>query len=419
MKGSGKGSGKGFMALQVPVSEVVFTPEQEEAVRQELANILHHSCFKSSDRCSKLLRYVVEFALSKQDHHLKERTIGHDVFGRSIAYETSSDPVVRNAASELRRRLAQYHHEAAQSGNVSIELVPGSYIPEFRFAAPQMAKAVATPVVASATDTKELRSSGVASPTIVFSKRHLFWGVCATLIALCIVTAGVLFSRRATANASANDRLKDPFWMPILMSSTDTLISVADDKPPAQVLPSDTKSSLPFVDAKTYTSIAGLFTQSGKGFDVRPASETDFAALRDRPVILLGGFRNPWMKRLGANARYRVDRDDNQVWVEDSAHAGLRVWQTDWRRGIDHSSNETYSMISRVKDSTTGGIVVTVYGLGTLGAEAASEFLSKRVYTEQLPKQLSDPNVNIQIVLKSPVVDGTTGAPTVIATYLW
>src|SRR5215831_19522227 len=112
------------MATQLPVYEVTLSPAQEEAVRRELANILQHGCFKASDRCSKLLRYLVEVGLSGQEHRLKERTIGHEVFGRSPSYETSSDPVVRNAASELRRRLLQYHHETAAKSPVSINLFP-------------------------------------------------------------------------------------------------------------------------------------------------------------------------------------------------------------------------------------------------------------------------------------------------------
>ena len=91
------------MATQVAVSELELTVQQQKEVRKELAAILAHPSFRSSDRCSRLLRYVVESALTTHQHRLKERTIGHEVFGRPLSYETSSDPVVRNAASEMRR----------------------------------------------------------------------------------------------------------------------------------------------------------------------------------------------------------------------------------------------------------------------------------------------------------------------------
>jgi hypothetical protein len=49
-----------------------------------------------------------------------ERQIGHEVFGREISYDTAADPVVRNAASETRKRLKQYDAERGSAEPVHI-----------------------------------------------------------------------------------------------------------------------------------------------------------------------------------------------------------------------------------------------------------------------------------------------------------
>ena len=91
--------------------ECQFDPVTESVVREEIAQILDHQSFRQSERCSKLLRYLVEISLVPDAVPLKERAIGHEVFGRPISYDTYSDPVVRNAASEIRKRLRQYQYE--------------------------------------------------------------------------------------------------------------------------------------------------------------------------------------------------------------------------------------------------------------------------------------------------------------------
>ena len=66
----------------------------------------------------------------------KERRIGHEVFGREVGYDTAADPVVRNAASETRKRLRQYEAESGADEQVHIQLAPGAYLLDFRFSEP-------------------------------------------------------------------------------------------------------------------------------------------------------------------------------------------------------------------------------------------------------------------------------------------
>ena len=58
---------------------------------------------------------------------IKERTIGAEVFGRAVDFETSGDSIMRVNANEVRRRFVQYYHDASQPDPVQIVLPPGTY----------------------------------------------------------------------------------------------------------------------------------------------------------------------------------------------------------------------------------------------------------------------------------------------------
>src|SRR5215831_5124202 len=106
--------------------------EDRDAILNELEKILASPAFRNSKRYSNLLKHVVERALDGRSEDLKERNIGIDVFGRAPDYDTNSDHVVRSVAREVRRGLAQYYLDEGREDEVRIELLPGSYVPQFR-----------------------------------------------------------------------------------------------------------------------------------------------------------------------------------------------------------------------------------------------------------------------------------------------
>src|SRR5205809_3050532 len=101
------------------------------AVHAQLARLLQSSRFRNSKRSQGLLRFGVQAALAGDQDSLKERCIGAAVFGREAAYDTAQDPIVRNAAIEVRKRLAQYYLEPEHAAELRIELPSGSYSPSF------------------------------------------------------------------------------------------------------------------------------------------------------------------------------------------------------------------------------------------------------------------------------------------------
>src|SRR5258708_5453476 len=108
-----------------------FSLQEAEEIRAQLERVLNSQQFRSSRRCQILLRHVTEQTLAGDTVALKERTLGINVFGRPADYDTSQDPVVRATAAEIRKKLAQYYQEPAHEAETRIELVSGSYIPEF------------------------------------------------------------------------------------------------------------------------------------------------------------------------------------------------------------------------------------------------------------------------------------------------
>jgi Tol biopolymer transport system component len=112
------------------------TAEQADSVRSALELVISSDAFAGSKQCQDLLRLMVEHALSGELDALCERRIGVEMFGRPVDYDTSNDAVVRVRATEVRKRLAQYYQQAAQTPDVRIELPPGSYVPEFQWSLP-------------------------------------------------------------------------------------------------------------------------------------------------------------------------------------------------------------------------------------------------------------------------------------------
>ena len=104
-------------------------------IHRELESIFASDAFKGGKRAQDFLELVVAHALAGRYENLRERMLGAEMFGRPVGYDTANDAVVRVKASEVRRRLAQYYRSLSVVPPVRIDLPPGSYVPQFSFAA--------------------------------------------------------------------------------------------------------------------------------------------------------------------------------------------------------------------------------------------------------------------------------------------
>ena len=114
-------------------SETVYGEEERSDVRRQLDRLLENPHFSNSRRFPSFLRFIVQEELDGRGDQLKERTLGIEVFGRDPGYDTTSDPIVRVTAAEIRKRIAQYYQDSANPDELRISLPPGSYVPHFEW----------------------------------------------------------------------------------------------------------------------------------------------------------------------------------------------------------------------------------------------------------------------------------------------
>jgi hypothetical protein len=106
-------------------------PPAEPEIRAALSAIISSRQFHGASRLSSFLKYIVEETLKGNDHYLKEYVLGTEVFGRAADYDPRIDPIVRNNAVRLRKKLEEYYAENPHTCDVIISLPKGHYIPVF------------------------------------------------------------------------------------------------------------------------------------------------------------------------------------------------------------------------------------------------------------------------------------------------
>lgn len=391
-------------------------------VRQELASILESSHFSNSKRYPALLRYVVETTLNGHSDRIKERTLGVEVFHRSADYDTNSDTVVRYTAGEVRKRLALYYHELEGSSAVQIVLPIGSYIPEFYRTA--MPSDEGVPSEAMLTGEMSVTVSppiaSVAAQAVSGNRIPLFFA--AGFATLLLVLLGLSFWYRAPKRETALDR----FWGPILserdlpaLISTGSVVFSPDRL--SGTATADKNNEYPFVSMQMVAAIArlsGLIERRGAEYQVEAAAFSTVTEMRDRPIILVGGYNNPWTLRLLSPLRFSFSTPESTASILDREHPEVR-WSRD--KSIPYSSADDYAIFGRFRDATTDSPVVFVAGLGRNGTEAAAQFVTSPHYMQILEERVGRDfgNKNIEVILKVTVVEGKTGAPSIQAMYVW
>lgn len=418
------------MQLSRPAEAQQKTSSEAEraAIREQLERILANPLFQHSKRYPTLLRHIVEHTLEGHKAELKERTLGVEVFARAPGYDTNADPIVRAAAGEIRKRIAQYYHEPGRETELRIDLAPGSYVPEF-----------GSPIPSPTPPKPVLEPLGVPTPIKLRWPRYAL-----AIFAIAAVAAG-LFLSKPWLRPTALDR----FWAPVLDPAGPVLICVgqrqyrgsspeflqqdSSDIPRPQLeqkspVDQTTVSELYYLgsqnvavpDVMTIARLAGLLDLHGKSYQIRGQSSTSFADLRSSPVILIGAFNNDWTLRLAGPLRFGFSRDGRFYWISDRTKA------YDHSRGVSYDMpylklTEDYAVITRVQDPTTERMVVIAAGLTGYGTVAAGEFLSSPAYLESLSKQSPRnwASKNMQIVIATKVINGNSGPPRIVDQYFW
>jgi hypothetical protein len=424
------------------------TRHDRETILLELQQILASPHFCNSKRYPALLKYIVEKTLAGESDLLKERTLGVEVFDRPPSYDTNADTVVRYTAGEVRKRLSLYYHELERSPAIQISLPAGSYIPEFFHlrddpedpAPANLLHAIApyeplAPIreiesisswalpdspVRSIVESESEVQPGLAREPAHQKTRRRPW-ILATAIAI-VLLAGLAWRYRATQPRTP----LDSFWQPVLRDQSAMMIciggSVFSLTHSSGVATATKDVEYPFISMQSAAATAQLSAllerNGGITTQLRSAATTPLTELREHPVILLGGYNNPWTIRLLQPLRFHFSPDNVAESIVDDSHPGTH-WQRD--ESLPYSSADDYALVARFHDATTDSWVVALAGVGRNGTEAAAQFATSPHYMQLLRDKTGADfsNRNIEVVLKVKVIDGKTGAPAILASSVW
>ena len=361
---------------------------------------------------------------------LKERSIGVNVFGREAAYDTAQDAIVRNAAVEVRKRLAQYYLEPEHRGELRIELPAGSYMPAFP-AEPEPALALPPPPLALPPVTDATR--GGRTPVLIL--------VAGVLLAAAAATFWI--TRRTPATEL------DAFWAPLFREREviqvcvgqpgrlyrfvgprrDQLDDIVQGRGNSEASISTGELSwaapnfLYMRDAFAAAKVAAWIQAKGHPYHLVSVSKTTYAQLRRNPLVAIGAFDNPWALRVTSELRFVFDHKtiDGVVYncVTDRRNPNAAEWKV--ARAVGESTSQDFAIVTRVFDPTTERTVISAAGIENYGTFAAGEFVTEPDYLGAILARAQKDwrRKNVQIVLGTKIIDGAPGPPRILAEYYW
>ena len=459
------------------------TEAERNEVRVQLEQILASPLFRNSKRYPNLLRYLVEQTLAGKEDLLKERLLGITVFHRAPDYDTNQDTVVRLTAGEIRKRIAQYFHQPENSGQLQIDLRPGSYVPVFRRPVPQSVRSEVSglpskeqvvrgrlyelvagqplPVSQNSssssgkpeTGSGESETSHQSMPqqetaaqaaaqqhfspsrstdraTRKMVRFRLWCGLMA--VASLAVSAGAFAWWYASRFSHTSQH---QLWAPILQEPGQALLVIADlsaslNHPPGT--PGNQTGELSEIlrmgemvnyrDSLAQSGIVAFLSQHNKPYTLELSTQANYPDLQRGASVLIGGLDNVWTMRLTEPLRYHfVRRGTTYAFaIEDRQHPDLGGWNVDLSQPADRDV-EDYAIVARIFDQTTGRPVLVVAGLGANGTAAAAKFLLDPARTAELNDHAPSDwqRLNMEAVLRTQILDNHPGPPHLVACTFW
>jgi hypothetical protein len=421
------------MADYEGASATVYGEREKVDILRQLDRLLDNPHFSHSKRFPSFLRFVVREELEGRGDQLKERTLGIEVFGRHAGYDTTSDPIVRVTAAEIRKRIAQYYQNAESPDELRISLLPGSYIPRFEWpGTASTAPATELPFALFPNESSHAASgqdaiAGDLPPRRGHWRFHAWWLVLVGVL-LCASIVGGWFwvdSRPTTL---------DQFWAPVF-GSTDPISlcfpqnlytgqTLLDASAPTQERHLDEQMrGVVLDDLQPLMSLSGVLEMRRRHYTLLGEDTATLSDLRQGPTIFLGAFDNAWTLRMTRGLRYRFGNDPGMThfWIEDTqSHQQLR-WSVD--REIQQTTHNyrDYAIVARFRDANTGKLAVVAAGIARGGTVAAGEFLTQPGEMDAIrshaPKGWN--GENMEFVLSTEIIDNSSSPPKIVATYFW
>ena len=394
--------------------------EDKEAVLRQTERLVSSIHFRNSRRYTDLLRFVVEKTLAGQSEILKERTLGVEVFQREPTFNTAGDSIVRVAAAEVRKRIAQYYQEEGRERELRIDLPSGSYVAHFLRPHPPTPNP--SPVM------EAVQPAAPAEPPFAEKSRssiraRFTWASCLLIVAASVILLNGWLIGLPVRNAGILQSFwKNPHDAVVCIGVPLQVTAPGNDNAAAAALgqPAANNTVIPFGDALTLSLVQSLLAERHKANRVQLSRLTTFNDLRTGPVVLIGAFDNSWTMMLTAKLRFRLaGSDGTQGYIVDSRSKDVN-WSVDFH--VPYSDRtQDYAIVAITHDDTLDQPLIVVAGIGPNGTVAAGEFLMNKANLEAVSRLAPHGwgGKNVEIVLATQVIQGNAGPPRVVASEYW
>jgi hypothetical protein len=409
------------------LSETAANPEAAE-VHAWLNRVVESKSFRSSKRSASFLRFVIEHRLAHPGEPLKERVIAAELFGRPASYDSSEDAIVRVAAHDVRRRLAQYYTQEGARDPVRVVLQQGSYTPQFSVAPsiPPLAPIDSALPLPEPTPIARWRWLAGVFLVLAVSSLWLIWPrqthfdrfwqpmfASRVPVMLCMGHPVVYHTSKRLQDLYWSQQPRRTYWGPYILKLPEGTPLFASDMVPVQ------EQYIGFGDSFLASNVTFMLGKHNVQADLRIGSEVPFADIRSKPTILIGAFSNRWTLDLTKDFRFVFDRKDGVNGVREQGDKG-RWWPIPEMR-LDGRTPEDYAVISRLADSASGKMLLVVGGLTQFGSQAAGEIITD---PSLLNEALADAppgweRRNLQLVVHAKVIGNSPAPPQVVAKHYW
>lgn len=398
---------------EAEIAKIVESPEEVEALRQHVREITESKAFKGSHRSAQFLSFIFEQAILCRFDSLKERVIGIELFGRSPTYDTGEDAIVRVTASDVRRRLQQYHGENGRSSRFYVSLPLGSYVPEIT----RRGQVEPDPAPGSDSSGADLSPASTNAGTVAVDAQSLaipatskagftrFWIVFAVLLLLLNVSVWAIFWVRPpkTQPATVSDLPWSAFFnsahVTHLITSDPNIVTVQEitgaelsvsDYANRKYIPEPNKlspevlssihlilwgdNSAAAIDPPIALRIAALAQSGSIRIDARAARGIQLSDLKsDDNFIFLGSPRsNPWSALFSnyLDFRFVFDHASRQEVIQN-VHPQPHELPIYVPTAQGWATGQSYAIIAFIQNPDQNGQILLLAGANGEGTEAA------------------------------------------------
>jgi hypothetical protein len=392
-----------------------------------LQRILQSKTFATCETMRHILKFIVEKSLAERADEIKEYTIATEVLGRSPAFNSKEDNIVRVQVHRLRKKLDEYYSGEGAQDPLRIFIPRGHYYPDY----------LAAPLV-------ERPTAGVASaplpapePQRAALPRAINWRWLALgLLALNLGLGGyLLWHARANAGASKEPaplaRSLAPLWQSFIATNQPPLIVYSNalflmsEQGDLYRYYADTSHSLamgaqvpslaglerrgsipdrigPLYYFDSYTGIgevvaagriAQLLSRGGQGFLVKRSRITSYEDIRNRHVIFLGAsLEDSMLGKLPVESELVFEEPTGNEFVgrlliRDRHPAPGKPATYEFQRDERTKALlSEYALISLLPGLTPDQHILMLAGLSTLGTQAAAEYATSEASMLRLEK---------------------------------